>query len=77
MYHLSFCLLYTDIVIKVCCITCPLFMLQYWSLVFREGHKLSVFANNVVRKLGSNIKEVMVSLVKLHNLFVGSLNRLV
>ena len=52
-------------------------MLQYWSLVLREGHKLSVFANSVVRKLGSNIKEVLGRLVKLHNSIVGSLNRLV
>jgi len=49
-------------------------MLQSWSLVLREGQTLRVFNTSVVRKLGSNIHEVMERLLKLHNSFVSSLN---
>jgi hypothetical protein len=36
-----------------------------------------VFDTSVVRKLGPNIREVMGRLVKWHNSFVASLNRVV
>ena len=36
-----------------------------------------MFNSSVVRKLGSNIREVMGRLVKLRNLFVESLNQMV
>jgi len=52
-------------------------MLQSWSLVLREGQTLRVFNTGVVRKLGPNIHKVTGRLVKLHNSFVASLNRMV
>ena len=40
-------------------------MLQFWSLVLREGQTLRVFNTSVVRKLGPNIHKVTGRLVKL------------
>jgi len=76
MYLLSFCLLYANIAIKVCSLTCCLFKLQSWSLILREGHRLRVFNTGVVRKFGPNIHEVTGRLVKVHFSFVSCLNRM-
>jgi len=51
-------------------------MLQSWSLVLREGQTLRVFNTSLVRKLGPNIHKVTRRLVKLHYLFVASLNQM-
>ena len=75
MYLLSFFPMHANIMIKVCSITYRLFMLQTWSLILREGHKLNVFNTSVLRKLGSNICEVMGKLVKLHYSFVLCLTK--
>jgi len=50
-------------------------MLQSWSLIIGEGQRLRVFNTSVVRKLGPNVHDVLGRLVKLHNLFVASLNK--
>jgi len=52
-------------------------MLLSWYLILRKGQTLRVFNTSVVRKLGPNILEVTGRLVKLHNSFVASLNRMI
>ena len=76
MYLLSFCPMHAKIMIMVCSITYRIFMLQIWSLILREGHKLNVFNTSVLRMLGSNIREVMGRLVKLHYSFFICLNQM-
>ena len=61
----------------MCSLTCCLFMLQWWSLVLREGQRSRVFNSSAVRMLGHNVNEVMGRLVKLHDWFVASVNRMV
>jgi hypothetical protein len=76
MYLLSLFLLYVDTVIEVHSLTCCLFILQSWSVILREGHKLRVFNTGVVRKLGPIVHEMMGWLLKLHNSFFSYLNQM-
>jgi len=48
-------------------------MLHSWSVILREGQRLRVFINSILKKLGLNIHEVMGRLVKSPNSFVASL----
>jgi len=56
---LSFFLLFADTVSKVHSLTSCLFILQSWSVILREGHRLRMFNTGVVRKLGPIVHEMM------------------
>ena len=73
---LTFFLLFADTLIKVHSLTYCLFILQSWSVILREGHKLRVFNTGVVKKLGRIMHEMRGWLLKLHNSFVSYLNQM-